>query len=309
VETPAEGWAEAYTALAGALRGQGSSDFALVLAQLALRLRPGSGPALVLTADAMADEKHDEQALAALDAVAADDALAPVAALRRASLLDSMGRTQEAIEVLRRLAADYPAMPQPLARLGDLLRRHDRFAEAARAYDEAISRIPSPDGGDWPLFYARGIARERSDDWPRAEADFKRALQLAPEQPYVLNYLGYSWADQGRNLDEAKAMLLRATELRPQDGNIADSLGWVLFRLGDHKGAVRWLEKAVELEPRSAVINDHLGDAYWAAARQREAQFQWRRALLLDPEPGEAPKIEAKLRDGLPGFPASHAQR
>jgi Flp pilus assembly protein TadD len=125
----------------------------------------------------------------------------------------------------------------------------------------------------------------------------------------VLNYLGYTWADQGRNLDRAKAMLLRATELRPQDGNIADSLGWALFRVGDLRGAVTWLEKAVELEPRSAVINDHLGDAYWAAGRQREARFQWRRALNLDPEPEDGPKIEAKLRDGLPSPPSSSAQR
>ena len=143
---------------------------------------------------------------------------------------------------------------------------------------------------DWPLFYSRGIARERAGDWPRAEADLLRALELSPDQPYVLNYLGYTWADQGRNLDRAKAMLLRATELRPQDGNIADSLGWVLFRLGDMRGAVTWLEKAVELEPRSSVINDHLGDAYWAAGRQREARFQWRRALDLDPEPEDGPE-------------------
>ena len=156
---------------------------------------------------------------------------------------------------------------------------------------------------DWPLLYARGIARERSGDWARAEADFLRALELAPEQPYVLNYLGYTWAEQGKNLDRAKAMLLRATELRPQDGNIADSLGWVLFRLGDMPGAVTWLEKAVELESRNSVINDHLGDAYWAAGRQREARFQWRRALTLDPEPEELAKIEAKLRDGLPRRP------
>ena len=121
----------------------------------------------------------------------------------------------------------------------------------------------------------------------RAEADLLRALELSPEQPYVLNYLGYTWAEQGKNLDRAKAMLLRATELRPQDGNIADSLGWVLFRLGDLPGAVTWLEKAVELESRNSVMNDHLGDAYWAAGRQREARFQWRRAATLEPEPAD----------------------
>jgi len=309
VTSPADGIAESYTALASALRGQGSNDFALILAQLALRLRPGFAPALVLTADILADQGHDEQALAALGGVASDDPLAPVVALRRAGLLDKLDRTDEAVAVLRRLATAYPSLPQAPARLGDLLRRRNRFAEAAAAYDQALARSGPGGGRDWPLYYARGIARERSGDWPRGEADLLRALELSPEQPYVLNYLGYSWAEQGKNLDRAKAMLLRATELRPQDGNIADSLGWVLFRLGDLPGAVTWLEKAVELEPRTSVVNDHLGDAYWAIGRQREARFQWRRAATLDPEPDEAARIDAKLRDGLPGFPASTAQR
>ncbi|MCB4824158.1 tetratricopeptide repeat protein [Roseicella aerolata] len=309
VASPADGWAEAYTALAGALRGQGSSDFALILAQLALRLRPGFGPALVLVSDILVDQSHEEQALAALGRVPADDPLAPVIGLRRAALLDKLDRMEEATALLRRLAETYPTMPQPSARLGDLLRRRSRFAEAAVAYDEALARIGQPGQGEWPLLYARGIARERSGDWPRAEADLLRALELSPEQPYVLNYLGYTWAEQGKNLDRAKAMLLRATELRPQDGNIADSLGWVLFRLGDLPGAVTWLEKAVELEPRNSVINDHLGDAYWATGRQREARFQWQRAATLEPEPDELVKIEAKLKDGLPGYPASTAQR
>ncbi len=309
VASPTDGMAEAYASLAGALRGQGAADFALILTQLALRLRPGFGPALVLSADTLGDEQHEEQALAALAMVAADDPLAPVVGLRRAALLDKLDRTEEAVTLLRRLSEAYPAMPQPPTRLGDLLRRRNRFPEAVAAYDEALVRTPQPGARDWPLYYSRGIARERAGDWSRAEADLLRALELAPEQPYVLNYLGYTWAEQGKNLDRAKAMLLRATELRPQDGNIADSLGWVLFRLGDRHGAVTWLEKAVELEPRSSVINDHLGDAYWAAGRQREGGFQWRRALTLDPEPGEGPKIEAKLREGLPGFPSSTAQR
>jgi tetratricopeptide (TPR) repeat protein len=309
VSSPTDGMAEAYVSLAGSLRGQGSGDFVLVLAQLALRLRPGFAPALMLSADVLLEEKQEEQALATLTRVASDDPLAPLAAIRRAAVLDKLDRPDEAVAVLRRLAEANPDLPQPAAHLGDLLRRRNRFAEAAAAYDQALSRVARSGVRDWPLFYSRAIARERAGDWPRAEADLLRALELSPDQPYVLNYLGYTWADQGRNLDRAKAMLLRATELRPQDGNIADSLGWVLFRLGDTRGAVTWLEKAVELEPRSSVINDHLGDAYWAAGRQREARFQWRRALNLEPEPEDGPKIEAKLRDGLASPPSSSAQR
>ena len=122
--------AEAYTSLASALRGQGSTDFALVLTQLALRLRPGFAPALVLTADALADQDHEDRALAALDQIAADDPLAPVVALRRAALLDKLDRTDDAVALLRQLAASYPTMPQPAAQLGDLLRGKNRFAEA-----------------------------------------------------------------------------------------------------------------------------------------------------------------------------------
>jgi tetratricopeptide (TPR) repeat protein len=308
--SPADGIAEAYVALAAAMRTQAQTDMALVLAQLALRLRPGFAPALILTADTLADQQHDEAALRALDAVATDDPLAGVVVLRRAGLLDRLGRTDEGVALLRRLAESYPAQPQPMARLGDLLRRHERYAEAAQAYDQAVQRLGPLNVRDWPLLYARGIAREHSGNWPGAESDFLKALDLAPDQPLVLNYLGYSWAEQGTNLERAKAMLLHATELRPQDGNIADSLGWVLFRLGDLKGAVTWLEKAVELESRTSVINDHLGDAYWASGRTREARFQWQRALTTDPEKKDIPKIEAKLRDGLPGYPApTQAQR
>jgi Flp pilus assembly protein TadD len=165
------------------------------------------------------------------------------------------------------------------------------------AYDRALARVKAPQRSAWPLFYARGIAEERAHDWPRAQADLERALQLAPDQPYVLNYLGYTWADQGQNLQQARQMLTRAAELRPNDGSIVDSLGWVLLRQGDTKGAVKSLERAVEMLPEDPTINGHLGDAYWAVGRQREAQFQWRRALILHPDPDEVAKLEGKLRD------------
>jgi tetratricopeptide (TPR) repeat protein len=309
VASAVEGMAEAHLALAGALRGQGAAEFSLALTRLAQRLRPGFTPALLLAADALLDEGQHAAALAQLDQVPADDPLAGMVMLRRAILLDRLDRPDAAIVEFRRVAAAYPTASQPLARMGDMLRARQRWTEAAAAYDEALRRVPSPTAAQWPLFYARGIALERSGDWPRAEADFRRALELSPEQPYVLNYLGYTWVERGENLPEARRMLERAVALRPQDGNIADSLGWALFKLGDLPGAIRWLERAVELEPRNSVINDHLGDAYWAAGRQREAQFQWRRALALGPEGDEGPKIEAKLRNGLPANPVAENRR
>ncbi|MBY0335234.1 MAG: tetratricopeptide repeat protein [Acetobacteraceae bacterium] len=300
VSGPAEGIAEAYVALGAALRGDELEEMAAVLARLALRIRPQFGPALLLMGDVQAEAGDHAAALETLARIRPEDPLAAVALLRRAGVLDRMDQGEPALTLLREAADALPGQAQPLLRLGDALRRRGRFAEAATAYDEAIGRLgEQARAQDWPLFYARGIARERSGDWPGAEADFLRALDLAPEQPYVLNYLGYSWAEQGVNLPRAKAMLERAVELRPQDGNIADSLGWALFRTGDIAGAIRLLERAVELEPRNATINDHLGDAYWAAGRQEEARFQWRRALTMDPEAAEIARIERKLDTGV----------
>ena len=157
------------------------------------------------------------------------------------------------------------------------------------------------------MLYARGIAHERGGRWKDAETDFLAALKLAPEQPYVMNYLGYSWVDQGINLDEARRMIERAVQLRPNDGFIVDSLGWVLYRLGDYAGAVGQLEKAVQLQPTDATINDHLGDAYWRVGRVQEARFQWRRALSMKPESALLAAIERKLKSGLPS-PVTNAR-
>ncbi|MCS6933431.1 MAG: tetratricopeptide repeat protein [Acetobacteraceae bacterium] len=299
VASAVEGIAEAKIAFAGALRGQGAGEFSLAMARLALRLRPASAPALLLAAEALAEERQNAAALALLQRIPEADPLAPIGTLRRAAVLARMDRTEEAEALLRELAAARPSAPQPWARLGDILRERRRFAEALAAYDAAVARLEGVRAADWTLFYARGIAAERAGQWPRAEADFRRALELSPDQPYVLNYLAYSWVEQGRNLEEARRMLERAVALRPRDGNIVDSLGWAHFRLGDIPRAVELLERAVELEPRNATINDHLGDAYWMAGRLAEARFQWRRALGLDPEPEEAERIERKLREGL----------
>lgn len=309
VASATEGLAESYLALAIALRGPSAGEFSLALVRLALQLRPRFSPALLVGAEALGDEGQYEAALGLLDRADPGDAFAPILSLRRAALLDRLDRLAEAEAAYRHLAASYPRAFQPMARLGDMFRGRQRWEEAITAYDQAIQRIPAPVAIHWPLFYARGIALERAGRWPAAEADFRLALELNPEQPLVLNYLAYSWVEMNQHLDEARRMLERAVELRPNDGNIADSLGWALYKLGDFAGAVRWLEKAVELEPRSSVINDHLGDAYWAQGRRREAQFQWRRALTLGPEGDEGPKIEAKIAGGLPSRPNAEQRR
>lgn len=297
VRNAADGIAEAYLAMAATLRQQNSPDSALVLLQLALTLRPDFTAARLLLADVQEGAKRGPSALATLSAVPANDPLFAVVQLRRAALMDNAGQTEEAVALLNGLAAEHPDRPEPLAQLGDLLRRKSRFPEAAAAFDRAIARVAVPTRNNWPLFYERGIAFERSGNWAKAEADFEYALQLAPEQPSVLNYLGYSWTEQNRNLDRARSMIERAAALRPNDGAILDSLGWVLLRQGDKEGALANLERAAQLQPEDGVINGHFGDALQAVGRLREAEFQWRRALNLKLEPDDQKRIEQKIRE------------
>jgi Flp pilus assembly protein TadD len=160
---------------------------------------------------------------------------------------------------------------------------------------------------NWTLVDFRGICFERSKQWPKAEADFKKALELYPDQPQVLNYLGYSWVDQGVNLDEAFKMLRRAVDLRPNDGYIVDSLGWAHYKLGHYQEATEALEKAIDLKPADPVVNDHLGDAYWRVNRRTEAHFQWNHARDMKPEPEDLPKILDKIEHGLPDEPSAAA--
>ena len=222
-------------------------------------------------------------------------------------MLDQLARTDEAVALLRAMAAERPHDYQAMVELGDVLRTHDRFKEAVAAYDDAFQRYGAGQPTDWRLYYSRGIALERSRQWPRAESDFRRALELEPQQPMVLNYLGYTWIDQGVHLDRALGMVERAVALSPNDGYIVDSLGWAYFRLGNYDKATENLERAIELVPEDPTINDHLGDAYWRTGRHLEARFQWNRALSFKPEAGEATKIESKLEHGL-GQPVTAVQ-
>lgn len=183
--------------------------------------------------------------------------------------------------------------------LGDLLRHEKRFDEAADAYSAAIERTPNPGAGDWSMFYFRGTAYERAKKWDKAEPDFLKSLELSPDQPYVLNYLAYTWVERRENLDKALKMLETAVEQRPEEGFIVDSLGWAYFQLGSFDKAVNYLERAVELQPEDPVLNDHLGDAYWQVGRKNEAKFQWSRALSFKPEDDQVPIIEKKMQDGL----------
>ena len=294
-----EGMAEALFDVASALRQDSGTRLALELMRLSLYMEPDLTVARVSLADILDSDRTDQEALALFRGVGPKSPLYFSARLRVADMLREMDKLDEALKDLDQLAAEWPNNFEPLATEGDFLRSADRFKDAVGAYDRAFTRIKTPRTQDWSLFYARGVALERAGEWPRAEKDFLEALKLSPDQPSVLNYLGYSWVDRGENLEKAKGMIERAVELKPNDGYIVDSLGWVLYREGKYQPAVTNLERAVELRPDDPVINDHLGDAYWQVGRLDEARFQWRRALTLKPEHELQQEIGVKLEHGL----------
>jgi tetratricopeptide (TPR) repeat protein len=299
VNNTEQGMAEVFFNLSGTLAQGRSTDLALIYGRFALRLRSDFPLAQVLLGGLLESLDRKTEALALYDAVNPNSPLYWSARLRKAETLDELKRTDEAISQLKKMAGERKDQYEPLTRLGDMLRAKKRYEEAATSYSQAVNRIGNLAKNHWSLLYARGIAYERSKQWPKAEADFLQALKLSPEQPFVLNYLGYSWVDQGLHLDRARDMIERAVRLRPNDGYIVDSLGWVLYRLRDYEGAAKRLERAVLLRPDDSTINDHLGDAYWRVGRYLEARFQWRRALSLGPEEKDIPKIQQKLQRGL----------
>lgn len=309
IVSPADGAAEGLFDLAGLLNQRDTADAALVYARLAVDLSPGFALAQLLIGEIRDSEDRPADALAVYQSVDPKSPFSWLARLRAALELDVLNRTDEAVAQLKVMAAERPARAEALVELGDILRAHKRFSEAAAAYDGAIGRTPSPQTSDWRLFYSRGVALERSGQWLRAETDLKRALDLQPDQPLVLNYLGYSWIDKGQNLRDALGMIQRAVQLRPNDGYIVDSLGWAFFRLGDFSQASRYLERAIELLPEDPTINDHLGDAYWRTGRIAEARFQWRRALQFQPEADEVKGIQGKLDRGLSALPETVSGR
>jgi Flp pilus assembly protein TadD len=310
VGSASDGLAEALFDLASVLNQAETIDLALVYDRFALALQPNFRLAQLLLSDILTAQDEAEQSLAVLDQIPRNSPYSWSARLRVAANLDALNRTDEAIAQLRDMAAESPKSVSADVQLGDILRNKKRFEEAAVAYDEAIKRAAAEGLPDrWTLFYDRGVSYERSGDWSKAEADLEHALELKPDQPLILNYLGYSWIDKGEKLDQGMKMIEKAVELRPEDGYIVDSLGWAHYRTGDYAGAVQYLERAVELVPDDATINDHLGDAYWRSGRHIEARYQWQRALQFGPEKEDIPPIEGKLAHGLGPAPATATER
>lgn len=305
VRNAEQGAAEALYGL-GAVGGrQGDELASLIYLRLSLYLAPENALAIITLGDIYERMKQEETAIDLYDSVPQDSPLRVNADVQAALLLEILGKSKEATEHLSAVVAANPKNLEALTALGNLQRSRKLFDESAATYTRVLDLQPKADRSQWLVYYYRGISNERRKNWPSAEADLKKALDLNPDQPLVLNYLGYSWVDQGINLDEAFKMLRRAVDLRQRDGYVVDSLGWAYYRLGRYDDAVRELERAVELKPSDPVINDHLGDAYWRVGRKLEAQFQWNHARDLKPEAEELPKILDKIKSGLPDAPTA----
>lgn len=293
------GAAEMYHGIGVALSRDGSLDLSLVFLRLALYLDPSADVVSLALGQLLDAANQHEAANRIYESVPVNSPMKPTAVVRVATNLDAQGDRPEAIRRLGNIVTSRPDDLDAVSVYGDLLRYDEQYLESADAYTKALDLTGGDSPTDWRFYYVRGIAYERAKEWPKAEEDFLKALELNPDQPAVLNYLGYSWIDQDMHLEPALEMIEKAVEAQPQDGYIVDSLGWAFYKLGRIEEAVATLEQAVLLRPNDAEINDHLGDAYWKAGRRLEARFQWNIASSVDEEGNVKERTAPKLADGL----------
>jgi tetratricopeptide (TPR) repeat protein len=299
LKNPAQGAAIAILDLARILYQEDSDSSARVFAQMALDLNPDMTESHLLIASSYARSKKIDEAIRQYNMIPADHPSYLMSQHTAAELLHESGRMGEAVEQLNALYEKHGNLDS-LIRIGDLYRNQQDFKNALAIYDRVAALLPNPMPKEyWYLLYARGMTHERLGQWPQAESDLKTALEYQPNHPYIMNYLGYAWADQGVHLDQSLKMLQEASALQPHDGYITDSLGWVHYKIGQYDEAVPYLERAVELLPYDSEINNHLGDAYWKVGRKVEARFQWERARNYSKDQKLSDTLTAKLKKGL----------
>lgn len=295
------GLAEAFFDISGSLADKGSPESSLFFIRLGLSLDSNLSLARILLGEQLEKLGRDDEALQIYMDEKESSETYFASRLRAAEILARQGKAEKAEKMLRELADKRNDSPLPWIKTGDIALSSERFPQAVDAFTEALNRVGLLNRSHWGLFYSRGAAYERAGQWNKAEADLQKALMLAPEEPLVLNYLGYSWLERGKNIPEASEMLERAAKLAPNDGYIADSLGWSHYLRKQYGKASKILENAVSLEPGSATINDHLGDAYWHTGRKREARYQWKKALAVNDDlpPADKKRVSEKLEKGL----------
>lgn len=304
IDSPADGISQLLLTFATALAEAADPEpLSLIHARLATWLTPDSGDAHLLVAQLLQQRQQFDLAEAEFEALRTMGEMRPVAELSRIDALARADRLDEAERAALSLTAAYPNLPQAWIASGDLMRQQEKFSQAVPAYDKALTLLKDgPTEIRWFPLYARGIALERSGKFDRAEKDLLAAIEIRPDEPSLLNYLGYSWIDRNENLERGLDLIRKAVKLSPDDAYILDSLAWAYFRLGRYEEAVAPMEKAIGSMASDPLVNDHLGDIYWMVGRHREAEVQWQRALSLKPgESGDVDpdRIRAKLEKGL----------
>lgn len=295
-----DGAAEILLNIGAALNRGGGEAFVRLYLQYARALRPDSAAILIQLGQLAEQQTRSKEAIRFYERVPASSPMKRLAEMQLGLNLADVDRHDEAVEHLAALVDEDPDDMRAYLALGGVHASREDYASAATTYDQAVERLQNPQVEDWRIFYRRGIAYERMKQWEKAEPNFRKALELRPDQPQVLNYLGYSWVDMHMNLEEGLDMIARAVALRPNDGYIVDSLGWAYYRLGRFDDAVRELERAVSLRPDDPILNDHLGDAYWRTGKKLQAVFQWNHARDMKPELDVLAMVEQKLAEGLP---------
>ena len=300
IATPQDGIAEVLYTMGGIMYGAGVVNDAAIYLQLATYIKPDMDEATIALGDAYGELKQYARSTAAYARILPTSPLYAKAQLHIAINYERMGKLSEALKRLDDVAGLVPDAPEMLVTKGDLLRIHGRFSEAVVAYGQALERMPAGSDESWAILFARASCLDRLGKWPAAEKDLQQALLLKPDQPDVLNYLGFGWLEHGVAVDQAREMIEKAVKARPNDAQIVDSMGWALYVQGNYPEATQYLERAIELLPGDSTVNDHLGDVYWRLGRKNEARFQWERALTFSPETKEVNSIHKKLKEGLP---------
>ncbi len=297
VKTQKDGLAEIMYNISSWYYQKNLFKYSIFFGKLSLRLRPNFNAMKLLLVNALEEIGYEQLAVDLISNVNQRDLYFMKFIKIKNSLQENSLSEKQLLNDLKNLSEIYPKNWQISLLLADKLRSQKKFKESIELYSNVIENELVEN--KFAILYSRGIAYERSNQWNKAEKDLTDALEINPNDPYVLNYLAYSWLDRNQNLNKAVNLLEKAVELEPNDGYIIDSLGWAFYLTGVIDKSIFYLEKAVSIMPNDATLNDHLGDAYWKSGRTKEANSQWKRVLIIDPNFKNKEKILEKLELGI----------